>query len=267
MGELSKAVVDNEEERTVINSATDVTAHVPTIKNRTFNVNGVDFTMVAVEGGRFQMGSNDGYSDEKPLHDVTLDDYYIGETMVTLELWQAVMNETYNELTRDENVYSDSVINVYPAYNMSYEDCIKFIDRLNRLTGEEFKLPTEAQWEFAARGGLCSKKYRYSGSDDIGDVAWYCDNSGLKIHAVKGRKPNELGIHDMSGDLWEWCFDSFFDYSSFPQTNPEIDRGNSSLRVLRGGGWDSLEEYCSVTYRGNDYPNCCSKRYGLRLAL
>ena len=228
---------------------------------RTYTVNGVSFTMIAVNGGTFQMGAtaeqtDDADADEYPVHSVTLSDYYIGETEVTQELWVAVMGSNPSYFTGDMQC---------PVECVSWDDCQEFISKLNSLTGENFKLPTEAQWEYAARGGENSNGYLYSGSNTIGEVAWYGGNSNSKTHAVKTKSPNELGIYDMSGNVWEWCYDWFGDYSSSSVTNPTGPSSGSS-RVPRGGCWFDYAKYCRVAVRGHSYPDYGNFYYGLRLA-
>ena len=210
------------------------------IQNKTFTVNGVSFNMVNVEGGTFQMGSNDGESDEQPVHSVTLSDYYIGQTEVTQKLWQAVMgsNPSYSGFVGAKN----------PVNNVSWNDCQEFISKLNRLTGGRFRLPTEAEWEYAARGGNKSRGYKYSGSDDLGSVAWYSENSGDMVYPVGSKSPNELGLYDMSGNVWEWCSDVYDLYSSSPQTNP-TGPSSGSHHVLRGGCCFGVESYCRSAER------------------
>ena len=227
---------------------------------KNFTVDNVSFTMVAVAGGTFNMGSNDGYSDEKPVHSVTLSDYYIGETEVTQELWKAVMGSNPSYFKGDKN----------PVEQVSYNDCIDFINKLNILLagqlpdGRKFRLPTEAQWEFAARGGDKSKGYKYSGSNSIDDVAWYW-NSG-KTHLIRQKQPNELGLYDMSGNVHELCSDWYGDYSSSPQTNPE-GPSNGKYRVLRGGSWIPYVPGCRVADRARADIDKGFNYHGLRLAF
>ncbi len=233
----------------------------PAMQNKTFTVNGVSFTMVAVEGGTFTMGAtseqgSDALDSEKPAHSVTLSSYYIGQTEVTQELWQAVMGSNPSKF---KGVYK-------PVEQVSCDDCQQFINRLNSLTGEQFKLPTEAQWEYAARGGKHSRAYKYSGSNSIGDVAWYGDNSGSQTHNVATKQANELVLYDMNGNVWEWCCDWYGDYSSGSQTDP-AGPATGSDRVFRGGGWFNYARNCRVSYRGHFSPVDRGNDLGFRLAL
>ncbi len=224
-------------------------------KNKTFTVNGVSFEMVFVEGGTFQMGSNDGDSREKPVHSVTLSDYYIGRTEVTQELWQAVMGSNPSDFKGAKN----------PVNNVSWKNCQEFISKLNRLTGGRFRLPTEAEWEYAARGRKKRRGYKYSGSDDLGSVAWYKENSGSEVHPVGSKSANELGLYDMSGNVVEWCSDWYGSYPSSPQTNP-TGAFPGSGRVSRGGCWSGDATLCRVAFRDNNSPTFTSIILGLRLA-
>ena len=236
------------------------------ISTRSYTVNGVSFKMIAVEGGTFKMGATaeqqSSYRDEKPVHDVTLGNYSIGETEVTQALWQAVMGSNPSHFSGRNN----------PVENVSYNDCITFINKLNTLlsgqlpNGRNFRLPTEAEWEYAARGGNRSRGYRYSGSDNLGSVAWCYDNSGSKTHQVKQKQANELGLYDMSGNVWEWCNDWHGSYSSSSQTNPK-GPSSGSFRVLRGGSWFNSAPHSRVPVRGGGTPDDRNGNYGLRLAL
>ena len=229
--------------------------------NQTFTVNGVSFTMIAVEGGTFQMGAtseqgSDAYDSEKPVHSVTLSDYYIGETEVTQELWTAVMGN-------NPSYYKG---NNKPVEQVSWNDCQEFVKKLNQLTGKNFRLPTEAEWEYAARGGNKSQGYKYSGSNTLGDVAWYYDNSSSQTHEVKTKQANELGIYDMSGNVWEWCQDWYGSYSSSSQTDP-TGPSSGSYRVNRGGGWTGSAKYCRVSDRSSSISDDRHNFLGLRLCL
>ena len=223
-----------------------------------FTVNGVSFKMIYVEGGTFQMGSDDSdaYDDEKPAHPVTLSSYHIGETSVTQALWKAVMGNNPSWFKGDN----------LPVETVSWDDCQKFIQKLNQLTGKTFRLPTEAEWEYAARGGKYQSPYRYAGSNSIDVVAWYPGNSDGKTHPVKTKKPNALGIYDMSGNVGEWCLDWYREYSGLALTDPEgPDWGWS--RVRRGGDWDNTDYGCRVSHRGCSSPDLRGSIGGFRLAL
>ena len=241
----------------------------------TFTVNGVSFNMVRVDGGTFMMGSedNEAYSDEKPVHQVTLSTFYIGETEVTQTLWKAVMG------SNPSNWKGDSL----PVETVSWDDCQTFIQKLNELTGKTFRLPTEAEWEYAAKGGRKNRGYIYSGSNNLDDVAWYWVNSGNKrlygewnsdkilsnfgrTHIVKTKQPNELGLYDMTGNVWEWCQDYKGEYISDEQTNP-IGTRISANRISRGGSWCYFDRKCRNTYRGSDPHDSRDRNLGLRLAL
>lgn len=223
-------------------------------------VNGVSFNMIYVEGGRFTMGATSGQGsdyedDELPTHNVTLSDYWIGETEVTQELWEAVMGNNPSRFTGNSR---------YPVEQVSWDDCQTFIQELNRLTGKRFRLPTEAEWEFAARGGNSSKGYKYSGSNTIGNVAWYVGNSSSKTHQVGTKSPNELGIYDMSGNVYEWCSDWYGEYSTSSQTDP-TGPADGFYRVLRGGSWNFNAIYCRVSARNYYTPDYWHYFNGFRL--
>ena len=231
------------------------------IPSKTYTANGVSFDMMMVKAGTFTMGATsemkDPNSDEKPTHQVTLtNDYYIGKTEVTQALWKAVMGNNPSYFKGDN----------LPVENVSWDDCQKFISKLNSLTGQNFRLPTEAEWEFAARGGNNSNHYQYSGSNVLGDVAWYDGNSGHKTHVVATKQPNELGLYDMSGNVWEWCSDWFGNYSSSSLTNPTGPNSGSS-RVFRGGSWCNDARSCRSSYRSCYAPDSSYYSLGLRLVL
>ena len=229
--------------------------------NKEYTVNGIMFKMIAVAGGTFTMGATSEQqnydNDEKQTHTVTLSDYYIGETEVTQELWAAVMDSNPSWFTGNMQ---------RPVEYVSWDDCQTFIQKLNRLTGANFRLPTEAEWEFAARGGRNSRGYQYSGSSNLGDVAWYKDNSSYTTHPVKTKSPNELGIYDMSGNVYEWCQDWKGPYSSSSQTNP-TGPSKGSGRVNRGGSWYNVACYCRSANRNCNPPDNRYYSLGLRLAL
>mgnify|MGYP004500392365 CR=1 FL=1 len=223
--------------------------------------NGITIDMVKVEAGTFMMGATsemqDPYGDEKPVHKVILtNDYYMGKYEVTQALWQAVMGSNPSYFKGDN----------LPVENVSWKKCQKFISKLNSMTGRKFRLPTEAEWEYAARGGKKSRGYQYSGSSNISDVAWYDENSGYGIHPVGTKQANELGIYDMSGNVYEWCQDWYGSYVSSPQTNP-TGAVSGSHRVYRGCSWVSFAGYCRLSYRNNDTPGYHFSKLGLRLVL
>lgn len=219
-------------------------------KRGIFKVGNIEFRMIHVEGGTFTMGEG---SD---AHQVTLSPYYIGETLVTQALWVSVMGSSPSRFKGDQN----------PVKDVSWYDCQDFIKKLNAKTGKKFRLLTEAEWEFAARGGNKSKGYKYAGSNEIDEVAWYDGNSNHETHPVKTKNPNELGIYDMCGNVWEWCQDWYGSYNKSSQTNPS---GPSSGigRVIRGGSWRNVARYCRSSYRNYYAHDCCFDGLGLRLAL
>ena len=272
--------------------------------------------MVYVEGGTFLMGAQNSSSSwpnydssasshEQSVHAVTLSSYYIGKYEVTQGLWEYVMSysgkaadgsqlspvEPY--LGSDKPSSSRGVGSNYPVYYVSYDDIVNyFIPRLNKITGKKFRLPTEAEWEYAARGGQKDEYtrthtspiqnsgsgtyykyagsdtyYKYAGSDTIGDVAWYYSNSGSKTHPVGNKSPNALGIYDMSGNVWEWCSDWYSSgFSNAPQTNPQ-GSATGSYRVVRGGSWYFDAQNCRVSNRRSNTPDNRNDHRGLRLAL
>lgn len=217
--------------------------------------------MVRIEGGTFTMGatseqSSDAHDDEKPAHQVTLSSFSIGKYEVTQEEWQAVMGSNPSHFKGAKR----------PVEKVSWNDCQEFIRKLNQMTGKHFRLPTEAEWEYAARGGNRSNGYKYAGSNSLGNVAWYTDNSGGETHPVGQKSPNELGLYDMSGNVWEWCQDWFGSYSSSSQTNP-TGPSIGSFRVYRGGSWNYDARNCRSSIRYDITLSISDDGLGLRLAL
>ena len=229
---------------------------------------GISIEMVNVEGGTFMMGATKEMRDpnvsllnEEPVHQVTLtNDYYIGKYEVTQALWQAVMGSNPSKYKGDN----------LPVEMVSWNDCQEFISKLNSLTGRKFRLPTEAEWEYAARGGKKSRGYQYSGSNSISDVAWYSGNcgniSGINTHPVGKKQANELGIYDMTGNVWEWCQDMYGYYSFSAQKNPTGSTGGNK-RVIRGGSWFNTRESCRTSDRADSSPDHHFEGLGLCLAL
>ncbi len=239
----------------------------------TEKVSGVEIEMIYVKGGTFRMGAteeqgDDAYDYEKPVHSVTLSDYYIGKFEVTQELWEKVMGTTIQQ-QRDKANKDWSLCGVgsdYPMYYVNWHEAQEFCTKLSQLTGRKYALPTEAQWEYAARGGVKSRGYKYSGSNTIGNVAWYSDNSSSSTHPVATKQPNELGLYDMSGNVWEWCSDWKDYYSSESQSNP-TGPSTGSYRVLRGGSWCHDARLCRVSYRNINFPSRRHGSYGFRVVL
>jgi eukaryotic-like serine/threonine-protein kinase len=263
--------------------------------NFTETINGVPLKMVFVQGGSFMMGAtpeqgDDARGDEKPVHHVSLDSFYIGKYPVTQGLWKAVMGANFVSYNQGGDLPLDSV---------SWDDAQTFIQKLNQLTGIVFRLPTEAEWEYAARGGANSRGYKYAGSDKLNDVGWFRYNSGSKtikggianlikrdwwwklldwcgFEAILTREPqpvglkksNELGIYDMSGNVQEWCEDDWHDnYNGAPTDGRAwIDNPRGYKRVLRGGSWYFLSRYCRVSFRVWNSPVCGPLNDGFRLA-
>ena len=230
---------------------------------QTITVDNVSFNMIYVEGGTFIMGAtseqgSDAYKNEMPAHQVILSSYYIGETEVTQELWETVMGKNPSKFKGSRN---------RPVDNISWKDCLSFIEKMNTKSGLHFRMPTEAEWEFAARGGIKSLHYKYSGSNIVEDVAWYDKNSKRKTHDVKNKKANELGLYDMSGNVYEWVQDCKGNYSSAAQTDPTGPSLKSSSRIDRGGSWRDNARDCRVSSRDNSVEKFSFENIGLRLVL
>ena len=235
----------------------------PATPDMVYTVNGVTFKMIPVEGGTFMMGGTeeqgtDAGSSEKPVHQVTLSSYAIGETEVTQELWEAVMGSNPSQYQQGPT---------YPADAITWADAKEFAAALSTLTGQTFRLPTEAEWEFAARGGNLSQGYKYPGSNNIDDVAWYGDSHGDlgRSHPVAQKQPNELGLYDMAGNVKEWTNDYYARYTADAVTNP-TGPASGAVVVNRGGEWPSLATQCRVSTRNAEFPDANSYN-GLRLVM
>lgn len=242
------------------------------------------YFLTSVEGGTFIMGDpSDEPGDNGPAHSVTVSSFFIGETEVTQDLWKAVMGSNPSWYIGDRIPFGCDGDNL-PVECVSWEDCQEFISKLNKMTGKNFRLPTEAEWEFAARGGNRSKGYLYSGSDSLATVAWYWDNSGDKLlqdhgdlkaiddnnfrtQEVRTKKPNELDIYDMSGNVSEWCDDTWYDYSNSSMNNPRNDGESGSDRIARGGDYFWSEAKCRVYYRYLYNSDERRSQLGFRLCL
>ena len=255
----------NDDKRVNVADVTALIRHILTGEwpAETYTVNGISFTMIPVQGGTFMMGASDddpeAYDNEKPAHQVSLSSYYIGQMEVTQLMWLAVMGTNPSNFTGD--LYR-------PVEKVSWNDCQTFIAKLNEMTGMQFRLPTEAEWEFAARGGNLSKGYRYAGSNTIEDVAWYAYFADYMTHPVGQKAPNELGLYDMSGNVSEWCQDWFDTYSADAQIDPTGPPSGSN-RVNRGGSWSiNLGSWLGrVTGRSNRSQSTSTDYIGLRLAM
>lgn len=223
------------------------------IEPKDIRIGNITIRMIYVSGGEFLMGGK--IRGNSPLHKVKVDDFMCCETPVTQALWYYVMrsNPSYNSGANK------------PVEQVSWDDCNQFITKLNKLTNMCFRFLTEAEWEYAAKGGVYSKGYRFSGSNDLDAVSWFSDNSNGMSHDVKCKKPNELGLYDMSGNVWEWCYDRLGEYPNYLQKNPKGPScGNN--RICRGGDFKDKTEYCDVTFRFNAVQSSTSYRVGLRLA-
>jgi len=256
-------------------------------------VSGSEPEMVFVQGGTFQMGSNEGENDEKPVHSVTVGSFYMGKYEVTVAQFRQFINETGYQTDADKDggsyiwtgsewekhnlvnwncdaeghIYLQNEYN-HPVIHVSWNDATEYCRWLSRKTSKSYRLPTDAEWEYAARGGNQSRGYMYSGSNTLGDVAWFFDNSDSKTHPVGKKQSNELGIYDMSGNVWEWCSDWYGSdyYSSSPSNNPK-GPVEGSYRVLRGGSWYTDPQYCRTANRSYGTPDYRNSNLGFRLFL
>ena len=245
----------------------------------TFKVKEVTFEMIFVEGGSFVMGCTSEQSgcfgDEKHTHTVELSDYYIGKQQVTQKLWAAVMGYSIHFQANFLKIKSlNGEGEEHSMYYVNYGECVDFCTKLNTLLskqlpkGAKFTIPTEAQWEYAARGGNKSEGFMYSGSNNIDEVAWYESNSNGNTHKTCRKKENELGIFDMCGNVYEWCQDWYNDlyYFNSPSVNPKgPDTGSG--RVLRGGSWNCKPQQCRVSFRHCTSPSNRSFDVGFRVVL
>jgi len=241
-------------------------------------------TMVEVSGGKFKMGSTDGESDEKPVHDVTVSTFWLSRHEVTIGQYLAFCTATnshwpawlekgndYNIETGKETAYKDFGMSrsntTHAVTGISWDDAVSYCAWLQEKTGRNYRLPTEAEWEYAARGGNQSKNYKYAGSDALDKVGWYNGNAGSKVHAVGGLQANELGLHDMSGNVWEWCADWYGSdyYQSSPGRDPK-GPGSGSSRVCRGGSWYINDYYCRSAIRFFIAPTLRYSSIGFRVA-
>ena len=226
------------------------------------SVNGVNFTMILVEHGSFVKGEMSNFINHSPI--ILTKDYYIGKYEVTQELWEAVMGTDANPST-----FKGADL---PVNSVSWNDCNAFIDKLNELTGKKFRLPTECEWEFAARSGKKLEPYMFSGSNELDEVAWYKDNSENRVHAVGEKKANALGLYDMTGNAMEWIQDPYIDgyYKTDTLVDPNPTDVNSQFRLLKGASYENVQgqyQSLNLSARFFDYPTSTDKPLGLRLAL
>jgi formylglycine-generating enzyme required for sulfatase activity len=219
---------------------------------------GVSLEMVLVQGGSFQMGSNEGNKDNRPAHEVQLDDFYIGKFELTQDQWMALMG--YNP--------SQIACGRCPVNDMSWEQLQDFLKNLNDKTSKKFRMTTEAEWEYAAQGGKLSKGYIYSGSNELAEVAWLDFNGNNQQHEVGQLKPNELGLYDMNGNAWELCED-WYSPKFYPGNQPKnpVNTKPAKYRVSRGGSWMSPSKYCFRWARNTDHPHHKRGNGGFRLVM
>ncbi len=247
--------------------------------------------MVFVQGGAFKMGSNEGAVNEKPIHSVSVDNFYIGKYEITVVQFAAFIKETAYVTTAEREDSSHAYVDgngkwqhgIYwkhgvsgslhpsseynhPVIHVSWYDATAYCEWLSRKTNKKYRLPTEAEWEYAARGGNRTNEYKYSGSNNIGDIAWYYDNANKVTHTIGTKQDNELGIFDMTGNVWEWCndwYDAQYYQNSLSQ-NP-LGAASGSFRVIRGGAWNYYESICRVTFRYYSNPADRSYDVGFRV--
>jgi formylglycine-generating enzyme required for sulfatase activity len=266
----SEHLIDTHVSRMVLECIAELLGYIPHFdlpsSYREIQASTMPPIMVFVQGGTFMMGATSEQGDEcfgsekpaqKPAHKVTLSDFYIGKYLVTQAQWGAVMGSNPSSITDDLS---------RPVGCVSWSDVQEFIKKLNIMTCKQYRLPTEAEWEYAARCGVRSRGFKYAGSNDIGEVAWYGGNSGSETHPVGSKRPNELGIYNMSGNVYEWVNDWYGNYTAGATTNP-IGPASGSYRVCRGGSWDLVAGRCRVSDRFSDDPGYRFSNSGFRLAL
>lgn len=222
--------------------------------------------MIQVAGGRFAMGNKQriGELDELPVHQVTLKTFSMAKTETTVTQWKAYWHAKDEKMT--EEIPDWSWTDEHPIVNISRDEAVAYCHWLSDKTGNLYRLPTEAEWEYAARGGQLSKGFTYSGGKSLPTVGWYYDNSKGSTNAVAQKLPNELGLYDMSGNVWEWCQDWYGEYSSHAQTNPTGAVSGDNC-VLRGGGWDYPATACRVARRARVPPGSRDRLIGFRVVL
>ena len=252
--------IENPSPTPTVNTPTVNIAEINRFANFTETAKNLKLEMVAVQGGTFTMGCTNEqgrgcYDDERPSHQVTVSNFYIGKFEITQAQWKAVMGSNPSSFKGDN----------LPVEEVSWNDVQEFIRKLNALTGKQYRLPTEAEWEFANRGGAKSQGYRYSGSNNLSNVAWYTDNSKNSTQTVGTKSPNELGIYDMSGNVWEWCSDRYGAYSASSKRDP-AGASSGSRRVIRGGSWSCEAQICRIAIRSYDSPDSRYYNLGFRVA-
>lgn len=222
-------------------------------------------------GATEEQGEEEVISIDKPIHPVAVPTFYIGQTEVTNRLWEAVMAEQGTK-TKEQGLTEGEIWEAAdcPVVLRSWFECQEFIRRLDSITGVDFRLPSEAEWEYAARGGAKAKITRYAGSDKVDEVGWLYLNSGNRVHAVAQKKPNELGLYDMTGNVWEWCINNFYPYEKTGEvvtyTSTTADTAKV-LKVMRGGSWDNAVSNSHLSVRRTEYPQYAFHDCGLRLVL
>jgi formylglycine-generating enzyme required for sulfatase activity len=246
------------------NNAADNLMSIP-LNNKILNsrelqplLDSLKYNMVYINGGTFSMGTSAGNNDERPIHQVALSSFYISKFEVTQHQWKSIMT--------DNPSFNKGCSNC-PVENISWDDANRFISTLNALTNERYRLPTEAEWEFAAKGGALSLNYTYSGHRRLAKIGWYYENSLRRSHPVGQKVSNELGIVDMSGNVAEWCAD-WYGKNYYGLSGPENPKGpaNGNEKVFRGGSWDDYEEYCKIIKRNRNNTTFKSRAIGFRLA-